>query len=169
MRSVAQRPTMSVSAATARQFVKQWSKWYVYTADELYTANIDRKLTHESIHALFLWKNGGKLSIAKRVRRAALCQPVWTTKSTSGIDIGRRVPAEVWWRPNMEDFSPALLETTPLSHLRSARASCDGIHPVWKEFSSLSEREVDKALWSFGKFLKQDPARRLLPEWKRPR
>lgn len=64
-KSNARFPITSISAATARQFVEQWCQSYKYTADELYTSNIGRKLTAESIHALFLWKNGGELSSAK--------------------------------------------------------------------------------------------------------
>lgn len=47
-------------------FVDFWAQQYAYGLEHLYTANIGQRLTPERIGQLFEWKNGSRLSEAKR-------------------------------------------------------------------------------------------------------
>lgn len=48
------------------EFVACWSSLYRYPDDHLYTDNIGKPLTPDRVNALYRWKNGGELSAAKQ-------------------------------------------------------------------------------------------------------
>lgn len=46
-------------------FIEHWSKFYNYKFEELYTNNIGKPITERSLYELYKWKNGSDLSFDK--------------------------------------------------------------------------------------------------------
>lgn len=55
-----------MASGTPEAFVEQWSQRYFDPREELYTSNIGLGFTPARVTSLFVWKNGGPLSSAKR-------------------------------------------------------------------------------------------------------
>jgi hypothetical protein len=164
-----------------RAFVEFWSRHYDEAKydDDTYAKNIG-KLTQESITALFKWKNGSPLSKAKRnslennfIAKIALAtglRPVldaaeFLEKFPNGCAIWR-----IFWLHSVESRFPiydqhvhrAMLsiekksrdELSPKSDAEKIELYLTRYLPFCERFNGINRREVDRALWSYGRFLK---------------
>ena len=176
-------PILTPARASARDFVEQWSQWYDYPGEELYASNIGRPLAPARIRELFEWKNGGKLSAKKLgsierhyVPRCAELRNL--DPSTSAAAFLREFGGgPIWrifllhcWQPTrfpiydqhvhraMEFIQTGSPREIPSSVPAVLRAYVDRYLPFWQSFMKTPTRTVDKALWVFGRVLKQLPA-----------
>jgi hypothetical protein len=165
------------------EFVKFWAEAYDYPSDSLYTKNIGQPLTEEGIHELFVWKNGGKLSRLKKksvsdkyvssISKLEII-PKDTLPDQWLKDFGRG--GAIWnifflhvWNPKFPIFdqhvfrSMRFIQTGTALEIPSVNARKVEIYlkeylPFYsqleKELKSPQSRDLDRALWKFGQFLK---------------
>jgi hypothetical protein len=173
-----------IASGPVEAFVEHWSARYVDPREELYTANIGRALTAERVNSLFIWKNGGPLSAAKRVSveqhyisrlsQLAALPPSTTAGQFLRIFGGGAIWRIFWlhcWRPDrypiydqhvhrsMEYILALRCGEIPEREDVIIASYLERYLPFWGTFPNLSDRLVDKALWTFGKFLKAFPGR----------
>jgi hypothetical protein len=172
-----------LASRTAESFIRQWSEWYFYPREDLYATNVGRASTPEAIRALFLWKNGRRLSAAKQasVERNYVARRKELLKlddDTSAADFLRvfREGGAVWrifwlhcWNPQrfpiydqhvhraMEFIVAHRCREIPPSSPKIIESYIDRYLPFWSSLPTVSNRGADKALWVFGRFLKQFP------------
>ena len=171
------RPLRAKPAA----FVEFWSALYDDPQEKLYENSIEGPLTAEKVDRLFIWKNGGKLSKPKQrsVERnyiARLDEFHDLPKDTPAEDFLARFSAggAIWrifwlhcWSPDRFPIydqhvhrAMARIEETQPEELNECgdsekiRRYLDQYIPFHDRFRGLDPRQVDRALWSFGKFLK---------------
>ena len=170
------------SAATPEQFVAYWSALYNATQDNtLYAPVVGQALTAEVVHQLFVWKNGSRLSgkkwrsvednyIARLEELRAL--PLDTNAETflGRFSKGGAIWRIFWlhcWQPERFPIYDQHVHRA-MSYIRGGR--CEEINtwsdhtkisaylhrylPFYESFAGLEHRSVDRALWSFGKFVK---------------
>lgn len=164
------------------EFVNFWSQRYQYAEEHLYNDNIGHELTEQRILDLFRWKNGTLLSEKKYnsvqqnfvQRREELAQfqndlnvRGFLDKFLEGGAIWR-----IFWlhcfRPNqypiydqhvhraMGFIQTGEIEEIPKYGPRKIDAYIDRYLPFHAQFAAIDGREVDKALWSFGKFINEN-------------
>jgi len=162
-------------------FVMFWSQRYQYTQEHLYDNNIGFPPTIERILALFIWKNGTPLSALKQQSvRQNFVQRIDELKSIpleeNASDFLERFSAggAIWrifwlhcWQPNkfpiydqhvhraMTFIKTGKLEEIPVYDPRKIDSYIKRYMPFYSEFRGIDHREVDRALWSFGKFLNE--------------
>lgn len=176
-------PILTFVPGTATAFVAQWSQWYSYPREELYTSNIGQSPVPKRIHELFEWKNGGKLSRSKlsSIDRyyASRCAELRKLPSTTTAEefLGEFGGGPIWrifllhcWGPTrfpiydqhvhraMEFIQTGTVREISQSPAIVLRDYIDKYLLFWQQFSGTSDRKVDKALWAFGKLLKQFPS-----------
>lgn len=167
--------------ATSAQFVEFWSRRYVYSNEALYDDNIGRELTERRVLDLYEWKNGTPLSARKlaSVRRNfidRLDEIPQLGAGTNAEDFLKRFAegGAIWrifwlhcWQPmrfpiydqhvhramtmilggvpqEIPEYDPRKID----SYIRKYCA----FHAT---FAGIDGRSLDKALWSFGKFLSE--------------
>ena len=176
-------PVLTLVSAETKEFVARWSQWYSYPGEDAYTSNIGLPLVPTRIHALFEWKNGGKLSRNKlssverhyASRYAELGGLSATTTAEEFLDNFGGGP--IWrifllhcWRPQRFPIydqhvhrAMEFIQTGIAREISSATANVIKDYtgrylPFWRSFTETPDRELDKALWVFGKVLKQFPS-----------
>ncbi len=160
-----------------RAFVKFWSA--CYTADDkVYEANIGQKLTEKRVLRLFTWKNQRRLSTRKRrsvlknflAKRSELDQ-----EQTTEELLARFKKGSIWrifwlhcWQPKrfpiydqhvhraMRFIEAGVIEEIPKRVPDKIRAYVGQYIPFHAQFNGLPPRDVDKALWAFGRFIKNN-------------
>jgi hypothetical protein len=163
------------------QFVEFWRFRYAYGAENLYAENIGEELTEERIWSLFRWKNGTPLSDAKwttvrnnfvnRRHELAQIQPnITATDFLNHFHGGGAIWRIFWlhcWRPErfpiydrhvhraMEFIERDVVEEIPKHHPTVIRSYVERYLPFHARFNGMDSRDVDKALWAYGKFLKE--------------
>ncbi len=164
------------------RFVEFWSQQYVYAEEDLYDNNIGLELTEHRILDLYLWKNGTPLSERKRnsviqnfvERRHELAQfenSVDARNFLNHFADGGAIWRIFWlhcFRPNdfpiydqhvhraMAFIENGEAEEIPQYDPRKVDAYLDRYLPFHAQFPAIDGREVDKALWTFGKFIKEN-------------
>ncbi len=167
--------------AKQQEFVEFWNLRYEYAEENLYLNNVGQKLTEQRILELYRWKNGMKLSNEKREsvcrnfvkRRGELEQ---LQPNVNAIDFLARFAdgGAIWrifwlhcWRPNrfpiydkhvhraMAFINNGDPEEIPQNDPRKIRAYIERNLPFHAQFSALDGRDVDRALWAFGKFINE--------------
>ena len=158
-----------------------WDQQYRYPQESLYSDNIGKRLTPRRVRDLFRWKNGSPLSKAKRrsveenfVRRigharrlpADISAEEFLEEFPSGGPIWR-----IFWlhccRPETFPIydqhvhrAMAFIEGDGLGELaqrsdpEKVRLYLGRYLPFYQEFTGFDTRSVDRALWSFGRFIK---------------
>lgn len=171
------RPTQ----ANQQQFVEFWSLRYQYAEEYLYEDNIGQDLTEQRIFNLYQWKNGTPLSNRKREsvhhnfvqRRGELLQlepNINANDFLAQFADGGAIWRIFWlhcWRPNqfpiydqhvhraMAFIDNGTKEEIPQYAPRKIEAYINRYLPFHAQFADLDKRAVDKALWAFGKFIKE--------------
>jgi hypothetical protein len=171
--------------ATPDTFVDQWSQRYVDAREDLYTSNIGLPLTPDRVNSLFLWKNRGPLSANKQnsVLRNYIERldelpnlPPHTTAADflKVFDGGGAIWRIFWlhcWKPerfpiydrhvhrSMIYMTEQRIEEIPEGEA-IIRSYLNRYLPFWEELPSLPGRAWDKALWTFGRFLRSFPPRK---------
>lgn len=171
-------PTYNRRSVSKDEFLRFWSLTYRYSADYLYDDNIGRPLTPDRIRALFRWKNGTVLSDDKmasveenfilRRKKLKAFKPNFTAEAFLDIfDQG----GETWRIFWLHCFSPSRFPIFDQHVNRAMTYLQDGVPqeiaasgrveqyvaayiPFYEEFAGSDRRQADKALWAFGKFLK---------------
>lgn len=166
--------------ATPSQFVEFWGRRYPNSDEHLYDNNIGLDLTEQRITELFLWKNGGPLSGKKQLAVRRFVEHTGELKQClpdqSAADLLYRFSdgGAIWrifwlhcWQPlrfpiydqhvhrAMVFIQTGQLEEIPTYDPRKIEAYVRRYLPFHAEFDGMEGRTVDKALWAYGKFLKE--------------
>lgn len=167
--------------ATQQQFVEFWSLRYQDNQENLYSNNVGQALTEQRILDLFQWKNGTPLSAGKltsvqdnfvkrRVQLAQLPSDVNANDFLAYFKNGGAIWRIFWlhcWQPTrfpiydqhvhraMTFISNGAPEEIPQYDPRKIEAYLDRYLPFHAQFAAIDGRAVDKALWAFGKFIKE--------------
>jgi hypothetical protein len=168
--------------ATKADFVSFWNNQYdlLQYPEEPYAKNLG-KLTEQSIMVLFEWKNGGKLSARKEdsVRRnyinrvdevralgSTFTAPAFLERFARGGAIWR-----IFWLHCCRRAFPMFDQHVYRAMLLIEGQACDELDgksdvrkielyltqylPFLRRFAGIDPRKLDRALWSYGRFLKQ--------------
>jgi hypothetical protein len=167
--------------ADSKGFVRFWSSQYWYGDDTRYEQNIGLELTEKRIQDLFEWKNGTPLSKLKQAslyrnfveRRAELDRlrkdenpEVLLAHFAKGGAIWRIFLLHCWQPKRFPIYDQhvhramAFLQTGEREEIPSydpqkIESYCHRYLPFHAKFEGIESRSVDKALWAFGKFLKE--------------
>jgi hypothetical protein len=167
--------------ATDRQFVQFWSSQYRYAQEHLYCDNIGQELTEARIFCLFRWKNGTPLSDSKResvrqnfVRRAGELKQIDPNRSVPELLDVFASGGVIWrifwlhcWQPKrlpiydqhvfraMAFIQCGRREEIPTRDPEKIESYVSRYLPFHARFGDIDLRHVDRALWQFGKFLKE--------------
>jgi hypothetical protein len=179
-------PIFGVQYVALRDFVRFWEQLYSGYDEEFYQENIGQLLTEERIAGWFVWKNGTPLS-AKKIKgiRRFLSPEEHIDHGASTVALQEFLnrPGGAIWRifwlhlqhpehfpiydqhvhramafmlnwPDLEipDSNPLKVRTY-LGHYRTFFARFDGSN----------HRQVDRALWSFGRLLRTEYRRVFQP------
>ena len=162
----------SMDFHSADDFIVHWASKYTYD-ERKYEENIGRPLTAQSRLALFEWKNGSVISDRKlqsiernypltfdgRVDERYL-QPdtgggaIWNIFYAHCLEptvwpiFDQHVCRAMWYMLESE------LREIPDKDTEKLRVYRDDYVPFYRSFGPFPERRLDKALFTFGKFLK---------------
>jgi hypothetical protein len=172
-------PIFGVSLTSDREFVRFWDRLYTGYNEEVYQRNIRRPLTAEQIEALFVWKNGGPLSTKKRRSiRPYLSGGERIGRDAAADELRRFLtkPGGTVWRvfwlhlqhperypiydQHVHRAMAFLLGwddlEIPSGGSAKVRAYLESYLQFFDRFAGCNRRQVDRALWSFGRFLKPE-------------
>ena len=167
--------------ADRKAFVEFWAARYTGYDDEFYDANVGQDLTESRILEWFIWKNGTPLSEAKRqsvlrnfvARRGELDLAL---NETAAQLLARFSEGGAIWRifwlhccqparfpiydqhvhRAMGFIQSGVPEEIPERDPQKIRAYLDLYMAFHAQFDGIPFRQVDKALWAFGKFLSEN-------------
>ena len=175
--------TYQPQAASRSDFVAFWSARYQYAENHLYEKNIGRELTERRVLDLFRWKNvhmplaGHKLESVQANYIARLDEVKDFPENFSAAEFLDRFPdgGAIWrifwlhcWRPARFPIydqhvhrAMVFIKTggrgeIPTTDRLKITAYLERYLPFHSTFAPLDPRETDKALWAFGKFLKEN-------------
>ena len=166
--------------ADSKGFVRFWSNQYWYGDDTPYEQDIGFELTEKRIQDLFEWKNGTPLSKLKQaslyrnfVERRAELDPLRKDEKPRG-PLGRfrqrrrylRISGFTAGSPGASPFTTSTCierwlsfkpvnAKIPAYDPQKIESYCRRYLPFHVTFEGIESRSVDKALWAFGKFLKE--------------
>lgn len=173
-------PIYTPHPKSTTDFVKFWGGQYSYEGEPVYTENIGKPLTKERLRALFLWKNGMRLSRPKTasverryVGRLAELQKL--PASTDPADFLQRFAGggAIWGIFLLHCWSP---DRYPIYDQHGHRAMTFIAEQPREEITDWTDKKkiasylsrylvfhcssqghdlrmVDRALWAFGKFI----------------
>lgn len=169
--------------ATISEFINFWKKEYSYFNENLYDENIGKTLDEAKILSLYKWKNGNteisqkKLQSIERIYFAELNKPNNINCSEDGRKYleqlkGRGIWNIFWLHCLKPDLYPIFDQHTyrsmtqikngsfleiPNNRSKKIKIYFDEYIPFIREFDSLSlsPRDIDKALFAYGRFLKK--------------
>ena len=168
---------LSISHVQPKDFVQFWEQLYSGYDEDFYKENIGKPLTEELITKWFDWKNGTPLSAAKKLTIRRYLSP----EERIGLDANEDTLAEFLNRPggaiwrifwlhlqhpqhfpiydqHVHRAMAFMLKwpklTIPAYNPTKARNYLQFYRPFFDRFEDFKDRQVDRALWSFGRFLK---------------
>lgn len=165
-------------------FLGYWSSRYDYPDESKYTSNIGKPLTHESLRTLFEWKNGTGSGISgRKLRSITENYPLESSGDLWDRYLDHRQPGgaiwnifylhcldpEAWPIFDQHTFRAMhYIETGRIAEIGTTskqkyEAYQHRYIPFVRNLGNLDQRTVDKALFTFGRFLKaagrfSDPA-----------
>lgn len=161
-------------------FIKFWSDKYSYNLEHLYDNNIRQPLTEQRVWDLFKWKNGTE-KIAKKKQqsiRTIYLPQLRQLPNLNDVNAGKTYLAtlqggaiwDIFWlhclRPDLFPMfdqhtyrAMARINSLPLSEIPDVREQKIGIYfdqfiPFLHQFGQVNQRSLDKALFTYGRFLK---------------
>jgi len=165
---------------TGEQFVRFWEQLYDGYDESFYRDNIEQPLTEERIKGWFVWKNRTPLSAQKieTIRRYFLPDNERTSRDadTGSLTAFLNRPGGAIWRifwlhlqhphhfpiydQHVHRAMAFMLEwpesdrEIPALNLKKINMYLEEYRPFFDRFDDCEYRQVDRALWSFGRFLK---------------
>ena len=165
--------SFEIKATDRVSFLNHWAAKYDYPSDDKYTGNIGNHLTETSLLELYEWKNGRPLSGLKR-RSVIRNYPLTFSGDARARYLNHKLQGGAIW--NIFYLHCLDPEKWPIfdqhtframRYLQSGQIEELGVTkkqkyeayetyvPFFREFGGGgSAREVDKALFAFGRFLK---------------
>ena len=171
-------PILAASQVPPQDFVLFWDQLYSGYDEDFYRANIGQPLTEERIKDWFTWKNGGRLSAnkAKSIRRYSSPEErIDHDVDAVELEAFLNRPGGTIWRifwlhiqhpPHFPIYDQHVqramafmlnwseLETSD-DNPKKVRMYLEFYRPFFDRFSDFDHRQVDRALWSFGRFLQE--------------
>lgn len=165
--------------ATQMDFVSFWSSQYKYNLEHLYDDNIGKLLTDDRVWSLYKWKNGTEIAAKKQesIRNVYLPQlkslPILSTIEDGEKYIKHLNGGAIWDIFWLHCLNPKVFPIFD-QHTYRSMAKIEGLTPseipdyrpnklkayfrvyvpFTQKFSGFSERALDKALFAYGRFLK---------------
>jgi hypothetical protein len=173
-------PILASHQSSRTEFVQFWERLYFGYNEDFYKDNIGQPLTQDLIEEWFKWKNGSPLSAqkAKTIRRyfSPDHERVEHDAASDTLTTFLNKPGGAVWRifwlhlqhPRefpiydqhvhramafMLDWHDAKREI-PTSNSKKIQIYLKEYRPFFCSFNECERRKVDRALWSFGRFLK---------------
>ncbi len=170
-----------LSKVPQAQFVSFWCAQYYYDLEHLYDDNIDQPLTEDSVWDLYKWKNGTVKIAAKKqksIRSVYLPElariPSLTTLHDGQDYLTKIAGGAIWnifWihciNPRLFPIfdqhtyrSMAEIDSLKQAEITSAHKKKIDVYfkqyiPFTKKFIGICARDLDKALFAYGRFLKK--------------
>jgi len=162
------------TTVSEEEFISTWSFQYQYTQEHLYEDNIGKELTEKRIFELFEWKNGSVLSKNKiiSVKENYINEKSNIPETTKIKDFLNKPGGAIWrifwlhcltvkkfpiYDQHVHRAMATILgwENTEISNYNKYKINSylEKYVPFHAKFSKFNERNVDKALWAYGKFL----------------
>ena len=172
-------PVLTWQDESQETFVEFWSSITSLRDEkneESYRTNVGQQLTKDRIRSLFEWKNGGPLSARKAnsvSRYFNQEEQIPANATTAELTQFLTRPGGAIWRifwlhiqhpsrfPIYDQHVHRAMAYLMQLHPREmpeankdrVRAYLDDYVPFFAQFSAMAPRQVDRALWTFGKFL----------------
>ena len=170
--------------ASIEEFVEFWSNQYNYKNNRfgnLYEQFIKMELSREKLENLFIWKNGGNLS-AKKASSIKnnfiekITEIKLLNKDSSPKELIKKFQngGAIWrifflhcWNQDMfpiydqhvhramKYIKNGKIDEIPKKDEDKIDSYLNEYIQFYKKFQIIDDRKVDKALWTFGKFLKE--------------
>jgi hypothetical protein len=169
-------------SASKTEFIEFWSKLYSYELEHLYDKNIEKNpLDEEAVWALFKWKNGAE-EIAKMKKQSitnTYLPQLDKIPSLKSLEDGENYLATLGGGPIWNIFwlhcvNPVLfpifdqhtyrsmakildmkVKEIPSKRPEIIRSYFDEYIPFTENFAGVSKRDLDKALFAYGRLLKR--------------
>ena len=164
-----------------KEFIDYWSPLYKDPQEHLYDNNIDKQFDEDIVMELYKWKNGGKISAGKTasiennyINRIAEVNTL--PRNTSAKDFlavfseGGAIWRIFWlhcWQPQRFPIydmhvhramayinNNSEKEIGNMNDEKKISLYLNDYLPFTERFSGIDLRDVDRAMWAFGKFLK---------------
>lgn len=169
----------STAVDNVEEFVEFWSARYRYDSDDLYDKNIGKPLTQKRVLDLFRWKNGLPLSAEKQAsvtnNFVARLDVVGVKGTETANDLLKRFPTggaiwRIFWLHCIDRtrfpiydqhvhramrFIQGAPGEIPANAKKKLSTYQDDYMPFIRGLQAKDQRNLDKALWAFGKFLSQ--------------
>jgi hypothetical protein len=172
--------TFEIKSSSPENFIRFWANLYIDKHEEYYNNNIGKKLTPESVRQLFLWKNSGDLSNRKKKS----LEINFVTRLDEVNDLSKETPPKeflnkfarggvIWrifflhiWQPRkypiydqhvhraMTFLHDGEKKEIPSKNREKIATYLSDYISFHAQFQDDGNRSVDKALWTFGRFLK---------------
>jgi hypothetical protein len=167
--------SFQINCHNFHEFVDHWSSVYIYDDEEKYDSNIGKPLTEESLMALFEWKNGRLLS-KKKLASIQENYPLRFTDDCQQRYLNHKQPGGAIWNIfYLHCLDPAswpifdqhvframkYIQTGSIVEIgntnKEKKYSAYQIEymPFIAGLTEFPQRTLDKALFSFGQFLKK--------------
>ncbi len=166
--------TFQIHCADFDQFVTHWSSKYFYADEHKYDSNIGNPLTERSRLELFEWKNGSVIS-EKKTKSIMENYPLSFQGDHQGRYLNHRqsggpiwnifyihcLEPETWPIFDQHVFrAMRYIQTQEITEIgntkkRKYQQYTEEYIPFIKSLGNINHRTLDKALFSFGQFLKK--------------
>jgi hypothetical protein len=169
-------PVLGSHYVSAKDFVRFWAKLYSGYSEDFYRENIGQPLTEGRIAGWFAWKNRTRLSAKKIKTIRRYLSPEEHIEHDVDIDALTQFlnrPGGAIWRifwlhlqhprhfPIYDQHVHRAMAFTlkwpnleiPARNPAKVRTYLGVYRPFFAHFNGCNARQVDQALWSFGRFL----------------
>jgi len=167
--------SFQISTSDSSSFLTHWASKYNYPHEQKYTNNIGKPLTTKSLQELFEWKNGtGSVIAPGKAQSIAANYPLTFEGDKRNRYLNHRQPGGAIWNifflhclepeawPIFDQHTfraMRYLETGHIEEIGSTNkqkyiAYENEYIPFLAKLKTADQRTVDKALFTFGQFLK---------------
>ena len=165
--------SFEITSKNKTDFLKYWAAKYVYPDEDKYFRNIGKPLTDQSRQELFEWKNGSRISRAKMTSIFKNYPLIFAGDHRSRYLNYKESGGAVWnifylhcLQPQtwpifdqhtfraMRYMKSGQIVDTSVSDRQKYEVYENEYIPFLREFDDDCNRQIDKALFAFGQFLK---------------